>query len=259
MGRKSGTDNLQAGRSLQQHAGMADFAIVQGSDATHTIMVFTMQERKTVANMKSNKKFQLAFGPVEWTRTLNEILCKALGFTTHEGSLQLDGAAVFPYPFQTSALFWVKSKRMGTKEMLEYANELITAPKTIEEFPRFAEKFEEHFGEDEEYTCPKALKQACCDRFGKWAPEVRTTSTGPYADKPVTHMAQVPPAIREKLSPRMQCKGPHLCPECGKPRNEASRYCSQKHEQVNNKLVCPCGSTNVQWKRHKFTFETNEN
>jgi hypothetical protein len=49
-----------------------------------------------------------------------------------------------------------------------------------------------------------------------------------------------------------------LCPECGKPRNEASRYCSKKHEQVNNKLVCPCGSANVQWKRHKFTFEINE-
>ena len=50
---------VQAGRSLQQHAGMADFAIVRG-----TFLVFTMQERKTVANMKSNKKFQLAFGRV---------------------------------------------------------------------------------------------------------------------------------------------------------------------------------------------------
>ena len=175
---------VQAGRSLQQLAGMADFAIVRGK-----FLVFTMRERKTVANMKSNKKFQLALGRVEYTRALTNVLCKALGS-------QLDEATVYPYPFQSSGFFWVKSKRMPLKEKLEYAEELIDLPKTIEAFPRFAEQFEKIFGDDEEYTCPKALKQACCTLFGKWAPDCRTVH---QKGGQIECMIQIPPKQLEQL------------------------------------------------------------
>lgn len=199
-------------------------------------------------------------GIFRWVRNFHELL---------RDKLQ-DGEIVYPHPPLLPAdVHVMKLKQVSDEEKLDILNNVDEWPddldddladaKCIEDFIPFSKAFEKLFGY---YKEDKTLQTECVKMFGKWAPEVRTTSTGPnneYADNTVTHMAQVPPAIREKLSPRMQCKGPHLCPECGKPRNEASMYCSQKHEQANNKLVCPCGSTNVQWKQHKFTFETNEN
>ena len=235
---------VQAGRSLQQLAGMADFAIVRGK-----FLVFTMRERKTVANMKSNKKFQLALGRVEWTRALTNVLCKALGFTTHP--LKLDEATVYPYPFQSSGFFWVRSKRMPLKEKLEHLNELIDLPKTIEALPRFAEQFEKIFGDDKEYTCPKALKQACCTLFGKWAPDCRTVH---QKGGQIECMIQIPPKQLEQLTGKMGGEG-YLCHECGgglpTPKypnrlNVESHYCSRKHKAVNEQVItCPCGSTDM--------------
>jgi len=196
-----------------------------------------------------------------WVRNFHELLRDRLQ----------DAEPVYPHPPLFPAdVHATKLKQVSNKEKLEILNDPDEWPddqeadlaeqKCIEDFIPFSKAFEKLFGY---YKEDKTMQLECAKMFGEWAPDVRTQARGflrdQFVDKPVTHMVQVPPWIREKLSSRMQCKDiSHLCWECGKSRTAASTYCSEKHAQVNSTLVCPCGSTNVQVKRHTVTLEEEE-
>jgi hypothetical protein len=259
-----------------------DLAVLKQGDGFYVVMNFTNDklldnlrrdvpkhfEAIGVFTMKKLEGHEVK-GIFRWLRNFHELLRDKLCGPPHAPKVLQDGEIVYPiHPLPPADVHVTKLKQISDEEKLDILNNVDEWPddldddladaKCIEDFIPFSKAFEKLFGY---YKEDKTLQLECVKMFGKWAPSVRSKHTGPkneYLDQPVTHMKQIPPSIREKLSPRMQCKGPHLCPECGSPRNEASRYCSEKHEQVNNKLVCPCGSTNVQEKRHKFTFETNE-
>ena len=217
------------------------------------IGVFTLKAAKAEDTVEVN-------GIFHWVRNFHELLRDRLQ----------DAEPVYPHPPLFPAdVHATELQQVSSEEKLEIMNnpdewpdnlEAETAEqKCIEDFIPFSKAFEKLFPY---YKEDKTLQQECAKMFGDWAPEVRTKARGPhdeYVDKPVTHMVQVPPWIREKLSSRMQCKdSPHLCWECGKPRTEANPYCSEKHAQLNSALVCPCGSTNVQTKRQTITLEEEE-